>query len=77
MDGLRWLLLGLGVLVIAGVYFYSRRESNKKDEPETYERNKYCYFLKIHRAKLSSWQIFMILVKNVLTVFCLILTSNN
>jgi cell division protein ZipA len=26
MDGLRWLLLIFGLLVIAGVYFYSRRE---------------------------------------------------
>jgi cell division protein ZipA len=26
MDGLRWLLLLFGILVIAGVYFYSRRE---------------------------------------------------
>ena len=26
MDGLRWLLLLFGLLVIAGVYFYSRRE---------------------------------------------------
>jgi cell division protein ZipA len=26
MDGLRWLLLFFGLLVIAGVYFYSRRE---------------------------------------------------
>jgi len=26
MDGLRWLLLFFGILVIAGVYFYSRRE---------------------------------------------------
>lgn len=32
MDGLRWLLLFFGVLVVAGVYFYSRREKNK---PET------------------------------------------
>ena len=32
MDGLRWLLLFFGVLVIAGVYVYSRRERNK---PET------------------------------------------
>ncbi len=32
MDGLRWLLLFFGILVIAGVYFYSRRE---KSEPET------------------------------------------
>ena len=31
MDGLRWLLLLFGLLVIAGVYFYSRRE---KKEPE-------------------------------------------
>lgn len=29
MDGLRWLLLFFGVLVIAGVYFYSRREPDK------------------------------------------------
>ena len=32
MDGLRWLLLLFGLLVIAGVYFYSRRE---KAAPET------------------------------------------
>jgi cell division protein ZipA len=32
MDGLRWLLLLFGLLVIAGVYFYSRRE---KTAPET------------------------------------------
>ena len=32
MDGLRWLLLLFGLLVIAGVYFYSRRE---KSSPET------------------------------------------
>ena len=32
MDGLRWLLLLFGVLVIAGVYFYSRRERNKPAE---------------------------------------------
>ena len=32
MDGLRWLLLLFGVLVIAGVYLYSRRERNKPDE---------------------------------------------
>ena len=29
MDGLRWLLLFFGILVIAGVYFYSRREREK------------------------------------------------
>ena len=26
MDGLRWLLLGFGALIIVGVYFYSRRK---------------------------------------------------
>ncbi|NNC77743.1 MAG: hypothetical protein HKN77_07250 [Woeseiaceae bacterium] len=30
MDGLRWLLLLFGLLVIVGVYWYSRRESNPK-----------------------------------------------
>lgn len=29
MDGLRWLLLLCGVLVITGVYFYSRKERDK------------------------------------------------
>ena len=33
MDGLRWLLLLFGLLVIAGVYFYSRREK-VKPKPE-------------------------------------------
>ena len=33
MDGLRWLLLGFGVLVILGVYFYSRRKETSEDEP--------------------------------------------
>jgi cell division protein ZipA len=32
MDGLRWLLLLFGLLVIAGVYFYSRRESKEPKE---------------------------------------------
>ncbi len=31
MDGLRWLLLVFGVLVIAGVYLYSRRERTRQD----------------------------------------------
>ena len=31
MDGLRWLLLLFGVLVIAGVYWYSRIERKKPD----------------------------------------------
>ncbi len=29
MDGLRWLLLFFGILVIAGVYLYSRRDRGK------------------------------------------------
>lgn len=29
MDGLRWLLLIVGLFVVAGVYFYSRRERDK------------------------------------------------
>lgn len=33
MDGLRWLLLLFGVLVIAGVYFYSRRERDRSERP--------------------------------------------
>lgn len=33
MDGLRWLLLLFGVLVIAGVYFYSRRERERVQKP--------------------------------------------
>ena len=32
MDGLRWLLLLVGLLVIAGVYLYSRREKTLPDE---------------------------------------------
>ncbi len=32
MDGLRWLLLFFGLLVIAGVYIYSRREKKPRDE---------------------------------------------
>jgi cell division protein ZipA len=39
MDGLRWLLLVFGVLVIAGVYFYSRREKQEsKDSSKAIER---------------------------------------
>ena len=37
MDGLRWLLLLFGLLVIAGVYFYSRRD---KAEPEAKDAEK-------------------------------------
>jgi len=32
MDGLRWLLLFFGILVIAGVYLYSRRDKTKTDD---------------------------------------------
>lgn len=32
MDGLRWLLLLFGLLVITGVYFYSRREKKSPSE---------------------------------------------
>ena len=32
MDGLRWWLLFFGILVIAGVYIYSRREKAKADD---------------------------------------------
>ena len=36
MDGLRWLLLFVGILVIAGVYIYSRRERDRpaKDDQD-------------------------------------------
>lgn len=34
MDGLRWLLLLSGLLVVVGVYLYTRRESAKEDEQE-------------------------------------------
>ena len=34
MDGLRWLLLLFGVLVIAGVYLYSRRERDKSPQEQ-------------------------------------------
>jgi cell division protein ZipA len=35
MDGLRWLLLFLGILVIAGVYLYSRRERARAESKST------------------------------------------
>ncbi len=35
MDGLRWLLLLFGVIVIVGVYLYSRRERSKRTEQST------------------------------------------
>lgn len=38
MDGLRWLLLFFGILVITGVYLYSRREREKAPEEPTPDR---------------------------------------
>ncbi len=38
MDGLRWLLLVFGVLVVVGVYFYSRRQEEKQSEDASLER---------------------------------------
>ena len=38
MDGLRWLLLLFGALVIAGVYFYSRRDRSKAEEVDFPDR---------------------------------------
>lgn len=34
MDGLRWLLLISGILVVAAVYWYSRRESRRPPRPD-------------------------------------------
>jgi len=34
MDGLRWLLLLFGILVVAGVYLYSRRERDKPEKEQ-------------------------------------------
>lgn len=33
MDGLRWLLLFFGLLIVAGVYLYSRRTTSREAEP--------------------------------------------
>lgn len=38
MDGLRWLLLFFGLVVVVGVYFYSRREQKSQQESESIER---------------------------------------
>ncbi len=35
MDGLRWLLLFFGVLIIAGIYFYTRKERAKQQDDRT------------------------------------------
>ena len=43
MDGLRWLLLLFGLLVIAGVYIYSRRERmQEKQQESSAERLESC-----------------------------------
>lgn len=34
MDGLRWLLLVFGLLAVAGVYWYSRREASRPPAPD-------------------------------------------
>lgn len=41
MDGLRWLLLIFGLLVIAGVYIYSRRE-REKPKPDAVEAPRFA-----------------------------------
>ena len=38
MDGLRWLLLVFGLLAVAGVYWYSRREASRAAAPEPSRR---------------------------------------
>ncbi len=38
MDGLRWLLLFFGLLVVVGVYLYSRREQKPGQEADSFER---------------------------------------
>ncbi|ANO51483.1 cell division protein ZipA [Woeseia oceani] len=38
MDGLRWLLLVVGLLVVAAVYWYSRREASRASGPEPSSR---------------------------------------
>lgn len=39
MDGLRWLLLFFGLLVVVGVYFHTRRErEHQTDDPDPSER---------------------------------------
>lgn len=38
MDGLRWLLLLVGVLVVAGVYWYSRRQASAQQQGGKAER---------------------------------------
>jgi len=38
VDGLRWLLLFFGLVVVVGVYLYSRREQKPQQESESFER---------------------------------------
>jgi len=38
VDGLRWLLLFFGLVVVVGVYLYSRREQKPQQESDSFER---------------------------------------
>jgi cell division protein ZipA len=38
MDGLRWLLLFFGLLVVVGVYLYSRRDTTPKEDTHSFDR---------------------------------------
>jgi len=38
VDGLRWLLLFFGLVVVVGVYLYSRREQKPQQETESFNR---------------------------------------
>lgn len=38
MDGLRWLLLIFGLLAVAGVYWYSRRQASRGTAPDSIRR---------------------------------------
>jgi cell division protein ZipA len=38
VDGLRWLLLFFGLVVVVGVYLYSRREQKPQQETESFKR---------------------------------------
>jgi len=38
VDGLRWLLLFFGLVVVVGVYIYSRREQKPQQETESFKR---------------------------------------
>jgi cell division protein ZipA len=40
MDGLRWFLLFFGLVLIVGVYFYTRRESERNRQPQSSQRQR-------------------------------------